>query len=74
MLGKRLVNGFVVIIIWIAFIGYDNFVTGIFTSSVIFNILGSATRKGNTEFTSVIVEARTIDRSIEERSRYLKED
>ena len=74
MLGKELVNGFVVIMIWSAFISCLNYVTRISTSSVIFNKLGSAIRKGNTDITSVIVEARTIDRSIEERSKDLKKE
>ena len=74
MLGNGLINGFVVIMIWNGFISCLNHVTRIFTSSVIFYTLGSAIRKANTEFTSVIVEARTIDRSIEERSKDLKKD
>lgn len=72
MLGYGFVNGFVVIMILSAFISCLNHVTRISTSSVIFNKLGSAIRNANTEFTSVIVEARTIDRSIEERSKNLE--
>ena len=74
MLGKELVNGFVVIMIWSAIIGCHYHVVRVSTSSVTFNKFGSAIRMGNTKFTSAFVEARTIDRSIEERSRYLKED
>ena len=74
MLGKELVNGFVAIMIWSAFIGFHYHVVRVSTSSVTFNKFGSAIRTGNTKFNSAVVEARTIDRSIEERSKYLKKD